>query len=176
MSHPNSTTPKDERDEARTPDWLFEWLDSDYHFDVDLAATDDNRKGGLPFMSKDRMDALNHPWFTYDDDAYPLNTVGFCNCPYSNIAPWFDKAAFEALQGFTTVLVVPTFNGDAYWDIPSKHATTIINLIGRVEFLRPDGTPFKGNPRGTCIVVFTPEGGPPVLEWVFRDEIMARFK
>lgn len=167
MSHPNSATPQDERDEARTPDWLFKWLDSDYHFEIDLAATKMNKHCRDYFCEND--DALSQEWA----NGY---SVGFCNPPYSNIGPWFDKATFEALHGFTTVFVVPTFNGDSYWKIASKYATKIINIIGRVEFLRPDGTPFKGNPRGTCIVVFTPEGGPPVLEWVFRDEIMARLK
>ena len=35
----NTKTPESERDEARTPPWLFKWLDSMYHFDVDLANT-----------------------------------------------------------------------------------------------------------------------------------------
>jgi site-specific DNA-methyltransferase (adenine-specific) len=162
-----SNTPKGERDEARTPGWLFKWLNYDWGFDVDLAASDENHKCKSYFTKSDNALSIN--WFSRE--ASPMRLCGFCNPPYSDIGSWFKKAADESRLGFTSVFVVPTPNGESYYKIVEESASELILIHGRIAFERPDGTYMTGNPRGTCIVVFGPSGGPPKLSWVDRDAI-----
>ena len=145
MSYPNTNTPEEERDEARTPLWLFKWLDERFHFGVDLAATADNTLCPLYF---DRAaDSLEAHW-------HLCTSTGFLNPPYSNLGPWLLKAGRERWEGFTTVMVIPAPNGEAHTRLLFDRATEIIDIVGRVNFLRPDGVDMKGNNRGTCVAVF----------------------
>lgn len=146
-----SDTPKEERDCARTPDWLFRWCDKYLGpYDVDLAASKENAKCRRFYSGKRGNDALIRGWA----DDYP-GGHGFLNPPYSDLSPWMAKAAEEAANAFCTTMVIPCFNGEG-WNEWYAHAELVINIIGRVNFWRPDGTEMKGNPRGTCIALFAP--------------------
>ena len=141
--------PKDksfDKDSLQTPEWIFKWLNDKYHFDVDLAASKEHHFIDEYFTKKDS--AFDYQWRN-------TGRNGFCNPPYSNIDPWITQAIQESTDGFTTVFVIPDFNGEnRFYDI-SKYATTIIHLIGRVSFIRPDnGEEYKGNNRGTGIFEF----------------------
>lgn len=142
-----SNTPDNERDEWRTPRWLFLWLDQRFGFDIDLAASDENALVDN-YLTID-TDALQRPW-------HGLWQRGYCNCPYSNIDPWVDKAIQEMDAGFLTVMVMPSFNGEERFCRVFDFASEVIDIIGRVAFLRPDGTPVSGNTRGTSVYVFDP--------------------
>ena len=169
MSYTNTKTPKSERDEARTPLWLFRWLDSRFGFSVDLAASADNTLCEAFYSKKES--ALMAPW----GDAWPESEAGFLNPPYSKLGPWLIKAAQEAAKGFTTVMVIPQPNGEAHTRILFDNATDIFDIVGRVNFLRPDGTEMKGNNRGTCIVVFDPNASQQRRWYFMRDEIKSKY-
>jgi len=199
-----SNTPYEERDQMQTPDFVFWWINQQYEFDIDLAATRENRK--VPHFLDKEADALNTNWGMNN-----LNKIGFCNPPYSmkenachptkctkkvcktrgyhltedkpGLEAWFKKAYKDTIRGLTTVLLVHTPNGeDHYRDVFGK-ATRIIFINGRISHVRPDGTPASGNQRGSCFIVFEPVDNKTIyrmkvetrLESIDRDEMKRQY-
>lgn len=142
----SSNTPVEAKDEWRTPLFVFNWANKIYEFDIDLAASKDNHL--LAFHITQEVDALQASWIA-------RGATGWCNPPYSDIDPWLSKAVDEANQGFTSVFLIPTPNGeDRYGAHVFDVASDVIFITGRLAFLRPDGTPVSGNTRGSCFVVY----------------------
>ena len=168
MAQHNSKTPVNERDEWRTPPWLFDWLNARFSFDVDLAADETNAL--CAFYCTAESDALARPW-------HGVWSRGFLNCPYSNIDPWVDKAILEQQHGFLTVMVFPSPNGEERFGQVFSHASEIIDIVGRVHFIRPDGTECKQNTRGTSVYIFDParRGATAQRWWVMRDELIRQY-
>lgn len=168
MAQHNSKTPAEVRDSWRTPPWLFAWLDDRFRFDIDLAASDDNCLVDK-FFTVD-TDALARPWSK-------LGRRGFLNCPYSKIDPWVDKAVDEQARGFLTVMVMPSFNGEERFQTIFENASEIIDIVGRVAFLTPDGKEVKGNTRGSSVYIFDPARffAPCQRWWVTRDVLIERY-
>ena len=152
-----SATPLDERNEARTPPSLFKKLDERFHFDCDIAATEDN--------------ALCVRWYKdfLHPEAYLLsNDVAFGNPPYSRgmIDKFCKKAYEESLKGAVVVMLLPADTSTKYFHKYCMQASEIIFITSRVHFNRPDGTPFKTSPKfGSMVVVFKNElfDGSPVI-------------
>ena len=171
QGYKGSTTPESERDSWATPPFIFHWLDDAFIFDVDLAASHKNKKCERYFTVDD--DALNNDWHGFD------SKTGFCNPPYSNISPWINKAIQESKLGFTTVMLIPTPNGESYYNDVFENATEIVFITGRLSFIAADGKPKSGNPKGSCVVIFRPRPfytyAPPVIRNVNRDMIKEMF-
>jgi len=179
---------KVDKDSFRTPQYIFDWLNSKYNFDINLASDQNNKLCAESYDKK--YDALSAIWFDPEFDIL----VGFCNPPYSKINPWIEKAIDEAKFGFTTVFLIPDFNGEEMFDLISRHATTIIHLIGRVSFLSPcdhivkvknkpdklikEGDEMTGNNRGSCVVEFSKRYWdiPPVHLYANTKDIKAEFE
>lgn len=163
-----SKTPAAERDCWRTPRWLFSWLNERFAFDVDLAADESNAL--CAYFCTEESDALSRPW-------RGVWSRGFLNCPYSKIDPWVDKAIHEQMHGFLTVMVFPSPNGEERFAQVFTHASEVIDIIGRIAFLKPDGTPVSGNTRGTSVYIFDPArmGAACQRWWVSRDELIKRY-
>jgi len=178
----SSNTPLSLRDRLRTPQYVFDWIDGTYKFNIDLAADVISSKCMLHF--DEAMDGLKQDWHTLGD-------TGWCNPPYSNVKPWLEKAYAESLLGFATVFLLPTPNGeDAYREYIFGKAHEIIFINGRLSFIAPEdftvkgkkgkpdkhieiGDEISGNTRGSCFVVFNPfsEDSVTRLSWVNRDEM-----
>lgn len=159
-------TPPKESDEYRTPPYLFRYASHLYgHIDVDLAATPEN--------------ALCDRFFTRDDSAFDFRwhlhgVRGWCNPPYSNIDPWVDKAIMEAEDGFHTIMLLPSLNGDSRDAVVLRNASELTLIIGRISFIRPSGKITKGNNRGSCLVSFNQRVksiSTPRMLHKFRDNI-----
>lgn len=159
-----SNTPPEEKDEARTPEYLYRFANSIWNFDLDLASSDANTKCRSHF-TKD-LDALSLPWPDY-------GTSGWCNPPYSNISPWLEKAALHR-HDLQTVFLIPTPNGEAMYRIIEQMASEIILIHGRISFLRPSGEKMTGNTRGSCLVVFNQVKGCK-LSWLDRNELEEKY-
>jgi len=161
-------TPEAERDCWRTPRWLFDWLDSRFSFEVDLAA--DGANALCAEYVSVQTDALSRAW-------HETWSRGFLNCPYSNIDPWVEQAILEQQYGFLTVMVFPSPNGEERFDRVFRHASEIIDIVGRVHFIRPDGTECKQNTRGTSVYIFDParRGAAAQRWWVMRDELIRQY-
>lgn len=132
------------KDSYQTPDFVYDWANDIFGFDIDLAASDENHKHEKYFTRQDN--ALDKEWSKFGH-------IGWCNPPYSNVVPWIEKAIEEAKNGFRTVMLLPTPNGDSYNDKMLKQG--MIFIIGRLAFLDwKTGVPVSGNNRGSCLVLF----------------------
>ena len=156
-----STTPLDERDEQRTPRPVFEFARRRWDPEIDLAATPENAL--LPRYLTREEDALSIDWSGLAD-------CGWCNPPYSSVAPWIN-AAFASRTGFRTVLLLPTPNGERVYHRILQESSEIVYITGRLAFLLPDGRARSGNTRGSCYVVIDSRPGPPIVSVVRREEL-----
>ena len=82
------------RQDWETPTELFDSVDSEFHFTLDVAASDINKKVER-FISQDQ-DAMTVPWGT---------NICWLNPPYGKgyrLSEWVEKAYDESLTGATT--------------------------------------------------------------------------
>jgi len=111
-------------DEWTTPQWLFDELDGEFHFNLDPCSTDENAK------------CKTH--FTVSDDGLHKNWGGcrvFCNPPYSQIAKWVEKAYRESLkEGTVVVLLIPARTDTRYFHDYIYHRSEIRFISGRLKF------------------------------------------
>ena len=86
-----------------TPNALFDDLNKEFKFDIDVCCSPENAKC--------------EKYFTVDDDGLLQNWHGtvWCNPPYGNrIADWVEKAYRESFNGVTTVMLLPV-RTDTRW-------------------------------------------------------------
>jgi site-specific DNA-methyltransferase (adenine-specific) len=111
-------------DEWETPQDLFNKLNDQYHFTLDLCATDQNHKCNQYFTKQ--QDGLKQDW----------PGVCWCNPPYSNISAWVKKAYNEAQKGSTIVMLIPA-RTDTRWFhewIYEMYGVEVEFLKGRLKF------------------------------------------
>lgn len=133
-----------------TPDDLFNQLDKEFHFTLDVCADDLNKKCNLYFTEK--HNGLIQSW---------ENQICWMNPPYDDIGSWMQKALVEKiLNKVTTVCLLPARTDVRwFWNYVIDHAE--IRLIkGRLKFTRGtyDGIPREPYPAPypSLIVVFRP--------------------
>jgi phage N-6-adenine-methyltransferase len=138
-------------DEWSTPQPIFDVLDAEFRFTLDVCALDSSAKCGNYFTPE--TDGLAHDW------------LGTCwmNPPYGGeIARWVEKAATESKRAGTTVVcLLPARVDTGWWWDHCRHAE-IRFLRGRLKF----GTADAGAPFPSAVVVFGHE--PTVLWWEWR--------
>lgn len=130
---------KSNNQEWETPQWLFDELNREFNFNLDVCASENNHK------------CLNY--FTKDDDALTKNWVGTCymNPPYSKVGVWIDKACNEAIKHNNTIvcLILAKTNTN-WWHDFCMYASEIRLIQGRIKF---EGAK-HGLPWPTAIVIF----------------------
>ncbi len=88
-----------------TPQELFDKLDAEFHFSLDVCATDENRKC--------------EQFLTIEDDALKQAWMGVCwmNPPYGRkIGKWVQRARDAASVGSATVVcLLPARTDTAWW-------------------------------------------------------------
>ncbi len=149
-------------DEWATPPWLFDKLNAEFHFDLDVCATAANSKCKA-YWSKE-SDALKMIWCK----------TNWCNPPYSNQMPWGQKAFSESLRGNITVMLAMCDTSTQFFKYRSNAADEIRLLDRRVQFVGA-----KGSPRfASMIVVFRPPETNPLFQGTavikvvsYRDEL-----
>ena len=89
----------------RTPKHLYDELNAEFHFELDVATTADNPLGTKYFYTKED-DALSKPW----------DKTTFCNPPYGlKIGKWVEKASIDSVRyGVTIVMLLPA-RTDTQW-------------------------------------------------------------
>lgn len=124
--------------EWATPQDLFDELDAQYRFELDVCATPENAKCAR--------------YFTRDDDGLAQTWEGICWCnpPYGReIGRWVRKAWEAAQAGATVVCLVPARTDTTWWhEYASKGE--IVFLRGRVKF----GEAAAGAPFPSALVAF----------------------
>ena len=106
-----------------TPQYLFDKLDSEFHFEIDACANSDNAKCATYFSPE--IDALSCSW---------EGTI-FCNPPYSKIKQ-FVKHAFNqwSLGRCTVVLLLPSRTDTSWFHDYLLSNAEIRFLRGRLKF------------------------------------------
>lgn len=108
---------RSQKDTWETPPEIFERLDAEFHFELDVCALSENAKC--------------KKYFTPDLDGLSREWTGTCwmNPPYGRaIGEWMKKAWEESKRGATVVCLVPARTDTAWWhDFAMK---------GEIRFLR----------------------------------------
>jgi phage N-6-adenine-methyltransferase len=168
MGKGTSKTEPGARNNWRTPDEVFRYLDRRYGpFTLDAAAEEHNAKCDLWLGpgSPIAEDALMVRW-----DAYaPHNWRRvFVNPPYDHTPDWISYAKGMVNLGVvgSVTLVVPATTDVKWWHyfVYDRHKCRnrpgVLTEFskGRIRFLRPDGTPAGSPTHGTAFVTFYREG------------------
>lgn len=112
-----------------TPDWLYEKLDDEFHFDLDAAATIENTK--CPNFFTEQQDSLNQDWSGRGKTIW-------LNPPYGRLIGKFVKKAYEeSLKGCIVVLLIPARVDTKWWhEYCTKGEVRFIK--GRIRFIKVD--------------------------------------
>jgi site-specific DNA-methyltransferase (adenine-specific) len=149
-------------DEWRTPRELFERLDAEFGFDLDVAARKDNcwkeNYIGPDRIRPDRTDALECSWTWLTSSARPA--VCWMNPPYSRVREFMGKARMESLCGCTVVCLVPARTDTRWWhsfvwdgvNHQPQQGVEVRFLKGRLKF----GEGKNSAPFPSCVVIFRP--------------------
>lgn len=134
-----------------TPQDLFDVLNAEFGFQLDVCATAANAK--CPAFYDESIDGLSQPW----------NGVCWMNPPYGDVIPkWIEKAALSADAGATVVALVPARVDTGWWWTHCRFAEVRF-LRGRLKFGGADtGAPFP-----SAVVVF---GRPAAVVWWDQKE------
>lgn len=126
-----------------TPQDLFDKLNNEFQFTLDVCATPENAKCDN-FYTKEQ-DGLKYPW----------KGAVWCNPPYgSGIGQWVRRALFASVSGSTVVMLLPA-RTDTKWfhDYIYKRNNVEIRFIrGRLKF----GGSKNSAPFPSMVVVFMP--------------------
>lgn len=141
-----------------TPRWLFDEIDSVFHFTLDVAANNDNHKCskwyGWYYFNEDRSsyslnDGLKQDW---------SKEVCWMNPPYGReVGRWVNKARVESIRGAVVVALLPA-RTDTKWF--HDHVVSWVNYIGfikgRISFGSYNGDGYKEAPAPfpSMLVVF----------------------
>lgn len=129
--------------EWETPQDLFDKLNAEFHFSLDVCATPENAKCARFYTSV--QDGLKQPW---------KGTI-WCNPPYGrHIGLWVHKGLHASVNGNLVVMLLPA-RTDTRWFheyIYRRNNVEIRFLRGRLHFNREkNAAPFP-----SMIVVFRP--------------------
>lgn len=130
-------------DQWATPQWLFDELNDEFHFTLDVCADETNHKCDKYYTKE--TDGLSQAWH---------GTV-WCNPPYGRtIGEWVRRAFFASRSGATVVMLIPA-RTDTRWfhDYIYKRDNVEIRFLkGRLKF--GDATNSASFP--SMIVIFHP--------------------
>lgn len=152
-----------ERDRRFTPAVCRESLHALWGSDF-LDAASEHLPDGTNPMHADQI-------YTKDDDglqrAWAPRT--WCNVPFSKKTDWIAKAIRERAQGNGSYVVLPDDMSTVATHEACREADEILLVLGRFDYLKPDGTSEKRPNFGTLILSFGLEIGPLADELKKRD-------
>lgn len=133
--------------EWATPQKLFDELDREFGFTLDVCASEENHKCPRFYSKKDN--ALELPW----------QGVCWMNPPYgrTQTGKWIAKASAESKRGSTVVCLIPA-RTDTRWFHEFIYGKAEVRFIkGRLKF-EADGLAGKNSaPFPSMIVIFRPK-------------------
>jgi len=138
-----SNTPLNIRDLWQTPRELFNTLNKEFKFTMDVAASEHNRLCDIYYGEK--SNALCNYW----------DKVNWCNPPYSNIMPWVKKAMKEHERGKTTVMLVPADTSVKWFKKAYESCNEVRFISGRISFINAETQkPVNGNNKGSVLFIW----------------------
>jgi site-specific DNA-methyltransferase (adenine-specific) len=143
------------KDEWETPPEIFNPLDAEFDFDVDVCADENNNKCQLFFCKiSETQNGLTADW------AASGHKVFWCNPPYSNLKAWIAKNAAEAKKGMTCVMLIPSRTDTKAWHTYIYDSKLWRFRPGIEARFLPGRVKFVGGkhcaPFPSCIVIFRP--------------------
>lgn len=158
------------RDEWSTPQGLFDVIDAEFDFNMDVCATAANAKCGR-FNSLPWQNGLKSEW----------GWVNWCNPPYSHIGPWLATGIeMQRAQGRLSVFLLPVDVSTRWWAEYVWLATELRFLVGkRVQFDAPAGVNRSSNTGSSVLAIYRPgspsrlSNGPWVRWWDWSTEVSA---
>lgn len=142
----------DLRNEAGTPQHLFDVWRREYRFDVDICAVLHNTK--LPIFLTPEYDALGMDW---------AGLRPWCNAPFRNIAPWLAHSHEPIFVAY----LLPARTDRIWWQ-QYKPLAECHYIVGqtphcRPQFVPPPGVKYSSNPMSLVLFLFG-EGATPGQE------------
>lgn len=126
-----------------TPQYLFDLLDDEFHFDLDPAASDDNRKCDTYFTAE--QDGLEQEWGGH--------TV-FCNPPYGrDVWKWVKKSYDENAKNNNYIVMLLPARTDTRWFHEYIYGNEYVDvrfIRGRLKF----GNAKNAAPFPSMVVIF----------------------
>lgn len=152
-----------------TPDSLFDPLDEEFGFGLDVAAEAHNTKCrvyyGPDHTLEELRDGLAGDWLARmgtDGVLHRHKLAAFMNPPYSRelkmpIDPWLAKAVEESKKGLTVVGIIPANVQTRWWQAYVRQAYEVRFLTHRVSFDAPAGVEQSSNAgHNVAVVVWKP--------------------
>lgn len=158
-------------DSYGTPRWLFDYLNDEYSFTCDAAASDENHLCDHYYTAENS--ALDADWSESGGHI-------FCNPPFSvGMKERFLAKAWDEYvkKGVSSVFVIPADATNKCWlDHIYRKATKITLINGRVAFVDPaTGNPSKAG-LGAAIIEFQSGELPADKIWfIERDAVKSLF-
>jgi DNA N-6-adenine-methyltransferase (Dam). len=142
-----------------TPQELFDLLDAEFNFTIDVCATPETAKCLAFFTPED--DGLAQDWRDH---------IGWMNPPYGDEIPdWVAKAYEESRKGAIMVCLVPARVDTSWWWNNCIHGE-IRFLKGRIKF-KQNGNQESGAPFPSAVVVFSPTIKPKTVWWDWKRNV-----
>lgn len=155
----------------RTPPEVFDYFNSIYNFEWDLAASDQN--------------FLCRKYLTVEEDylcggiacsEYTVGRYSWLNPPYSNPLPFVRQAIADSQLCGVGIVILLNHDMSTKWanllcSIECKH---IVFTSKRISFLNSEDVPVKGNSKGQFVAVIPPyvREGVPLVKYVDLNEVM----
>jgi phage N-6-adenine-methyltransferase len=110
-------------DQWATPQYVFDALNSEFHFTLDVCADESNHKCARYFTKE--QDGLSQSW----------EEVCWMNPPYGRkIGKWTHKARESAKAGAIVVCLLPARTDTQWWAEDVMEATELCFIRGRLKF------------------------------------------
>lgn len=146
-----TSTKESEKDLWQTPKEIFNALDHEFGFDVDVCA--DSKNALCDYHFSEGFSALENNW-NCQSQRYNQK-VCFLNPPYSQTSLFLERAAQQANDNNLTVVALVNANTDTQWFSEAvKTANEVRLLTGRVGFIKASGGKSNGNTKGQCLIIW----------------------
>lgn len=162
------------RDNWETPPALFDVLNREFDFTIDVAATEENRKCGFYLSESTDAIAISAVWRVIHHSNQV--SMAWCNPPYSRIGAFVDKAISELFWDRQSVLLLPNDCSTKWFDLCVKHCQEIRFLTGgRVQFNPPAGVKPSSNTGSSILAIFkrrpVTQGTAVLTAWNWKEAI-----
>jgi phage N-6-adenine-methyltransferase len=159
------------RDCWSTPKEVFQALNAEFNFVIDVAASAGNTH--CTYWLSEEDDALSRHWLMYSDY---IGSYVWCNPPYSDIMPWVKKAAEQSKRNGIGVVMLVMADTSVGWYAEAIKTCQEVRFVigGRLAFINPETKlPVGGNNKGSMFLIWHPFAkGDLVVKHVHRSELI----
>lgn len=138
-----------------TPQYIYDALNNEFHFELDAACNINNCKCPLG-LYVEFYDSLKQPW-------HLLARSIWLNPPYSDPYPWVKKAYEESLNGCTVVCLLPVDTSTEWFHEWVIGKAEIRFMRGRISFDSSTPGKYSAPKFGSMLAIYGPDITPKVI-------------